>query len=83
MAELIEMLFGLRTRVGPGNHVLDGGTRAAREEVLLRRMTSGFSCSPPNTVPSVPNIGISPHAVDQHSRWPAAVAVECHIKLSQ
>jgi len=24
-AELIEMLFGLRTWVGPGNHVLDGG----------------------------------------------------------
>jgi len=25
MAELIEMPFGLRTQVGPGNHVLDGG----------------------------------------------------------
>ena len=24
-AELIEMLFGLRTQVGPRNHVLDGG----------------------------------------------------------
>jgi len=24
-AESIEMPFGLRTRVGPGNHVLDGG----------------------------------------------------------
>ena len=24
-AELIEMPFGLRPRVGPGNHVLDGG----------------------------------------------------------
>jgi len=24
MAALIEMLFWLRTRVGPGNHVLDG-----------------------------------------------------------
>jgi len=24
-AEPIEMPFGLRTRVGPGNHVLDGG----------------------------------------------------------
>ena len=24
MAEPIEMLFGLRTQVGPGNHVLDG-----------------------------------------------------------
>ena len=27
MAEPIEMPFGLRTRVGPGNHVLDGGSR--------------------------------------------------------
>jgi len=25
MAEAIEMPFGLRTRVGPRNHVLDGG----------------------------------------------------------
>ena len=25
MAEPIEMQFGLRTRVGPGNHVLDRG----------------------------------------------------------
>jgi len=25
MAEPIEMPFGLRTRVGPENHVLDGG----------------------------------------------------------
>jgi len=25
MAEPIEMQFGLRTRVGPGNHVLDSG----------------------------------------------------------
>jgi len=25
-AEPIEMPFGLRTRVGPGNHVLDGGS---------------------------------------------------------
>jgi len=24
-AELIEMPFGLRTRVGPGNHAVDGG----------------------------------------------------------
>jgi len=25
MVESIEIPFGLRTRVGPGNHVLDGG----------------------------------------------------------
>ena len=28
-AEPIEMPFGLWTRVGPENHVLDGGTRSA------------------------------------------------------
>ena len=27
-AEPIEMPFGLRTRVGPGNHVLDGGSKS-------------------------------------------------------
>jgi len=29
------------------------------------------------------DVGISPHAVDQHSDWPAAETVECHIKFSQ
>ena len=28
MAEAIEMPFGLRTRVGPRNHVLDGESRS-------------------------------------------------------
>jgi len=28
MAALIEMPFGLRTQVSPGNHVLDGGPDA-------------------------------------------------------
>jgi len=28
MAEPVEIPFGLRTRVGPGNHVLDGGLDA-------------------------------------------------------
>jgi len=31
MDELIKMLFGLRTRVGPGNHVLDGGPDSPME----------------------------------------------------
>jgi len=35
-AEAIEIPFGLRTRVGPGNHVLDGGTDIPREGVILR-----------------------------------------------
>jgi len=30
MAELIQMLFGLVTQVGPRNHVLDGSTNPPR-----------------------------------------------------
>ena len=34
-AELIEMLFWLRTRVGSGNHVLDGGLDPPWEAAIL------------------------------------------------
>jgi len=33
--EPIEMQFGLRTRVGPGNHVLDGGPDTPWEGATL------------------------------------------------
>jgi len=36
MAEPIEMPFGLRTRVGPGNHVLDGVQIPPWEGAILR-----------------------------------------------
>jgi len=36
MAELIEMPFGLRTRVGPGNHMFDGVQIPAWEGTILR-----------------------------------------------
>jgi len=36
----IEMLFGLRTWVDPGNHVLDGGTDPPWEGAVLRGMGS-------------------------------------------
>jgi len=37
MAQPIEMPFGLRTRVGPGNHVLDGDDPdPPREGAILR-----------------------------------------------
>jgi len=39
-------------------------------------MTSGFSNMPQSTVPNGADIGISPHAVDQHSDWPTAEAVK-------
>ena len=35
MAELTEMPFGLRTRVGPGNNVLDGGLDPPREGAIF------------------------------------------------
>jgi len=34
-AEPIEMPFGLRTRVGPGNHVLDEGPDPPWEEAIM------------------------------------------------
>jgi len=39
-AELIEMLFGLGTQVGPRNHVLDGNPDAPYERVIFRRERS-------------------------------------------
>jgi len=36
MAEPIEMPFGLMIRVGPGNHVLDGGPDPPREGAILK-----------------------------------------------
>jgi len=44
-------------------------------------MTSGFSRTPLSTIPSGPDVGISPHAVDQYSGWLAAEAMECHIQF--
>jgi len=35
-AEPIEMPFGLRTWVGPGNHILDGGPDPPWEEAIVR-----------------------------------------------
>jgi len=34
-AEPIEMLFGLRTRAGPGNHILDGDADPPWEGAIL------------------------------------------------
>ena len=36
MAEVMEMLFGLRTQVGPRNHVLDGGPDPPWEGAILK-----------------------------------------------
>jgi len=82
MAEPIEMPFGMWTWVGPRNYLLDGGpyphTRSPFDGV-----TSGFSHMPPSTVSSIFGVGISPHAADQCSNWPAVEVLECHTKFSQ
>jgi len=41
MAEMMEMPFGLRTVVGLGNHVLDGGPDPPMEGAILRGAGKG------------------------------------------
>ena len=77
-AEPIEVPLGTWIRVGPRNCVLDG-VQIPKGKGTFEGMTSEFSRTPPITVPS----RISPHAVDQRSDWPAAEAVEYHIKFSK
>jgi len=43
-AEPIEMPFGLRTQVGPGNHVLDEGPDPLWEEAILRGGEGASHC---------------------------------------
>jgi len=43
----------------------------------------GCSCILLSIVPSGCGVGISLHAVDQHSNWLASEAIECHIEFSQ
>jgi len=43
-AEPIEMPFGLRTLVGPGNHVLDGGADPPREGAIFLGGKGAFQC---------------------------------------
>jgi len=50
MAEPIEMPFGLRTRVGPRNHVLDGGPDPLWEDAILGKgapVVKYRDCLPP------------------------------------
>jgi len=61
------MSFGMWTRMGPRNHVLDGVSDHPREGALLMG----------------DDVGNSPLAVDRRSVWLAAEAVECHIKFSE
>jgi len=77
-AEPIEMSFKMGTQMGPRNHVLDGGPDPPREGTLLRGDVGIY----PMPL-SGPDVGISLHAVNQHSKWPAAKAVGSRIKFSQ
>jgi len=40
MAELIEMTFGLRTQVGPGNYILDGVPDSLWEGAILNGLSA-------------------------------------------
>jgi len=83
MAEPIKMPFGMWTRVGPRNYVLDGvQIPMGRSSFEGGRVMSEFFCMPPSTIPSGPGVEISPYAVDQRSSWQATGVVACHIKFS-
>jgi len=66
-----------------GTFLLDGGPDPPTGGALLKGMTSGFSRMSPSTVPSGPNVRISPHAVDHHSNWPAVEAFAYHMTFPQ
>ena len=55
-----------------------------RRHSNLNSVTSlGCSCILLSIVASGPDVGISVHAVDQHSNWLASEAIECHVEFSQ
>jgi len=60
-----------------------GSPDTLREGALLSGDDVRIFHMPPNTVPSGPDIGISPHAVNQCFNWLDAEAIECPIKLPQ
>jgi len=74
MAEVIKMPFGTWTRVGP-KELCARWSPDPYGKGTFDRMMSGFSHTPPSTVPSGHDVMITPYAVDQHSNWLAAAAV--------
>jgi len=81
-AEPFEMTSGMWTWVGPRNYIFigprslygKGHVRGGWSLDFPTRHQAPFSCSGPD-------VGISLHAVDQRSDWPATEAVECDIKF--
>jgi len=76
MAELIEILFGMWTQVGPRNYVLDGGPDPFMGRDTSEGMTSrqDFPACHPGAFPVALASGFSLHAVNQRSNWPTAEA---------
>jgi len=58
------------------------GYRCLMGRGTFEGMISGFSHMPPSTVPSGPDVRVSPHAVDQRSDWPATEAVKSSVTLN-
>jgi len=80
MAGPIKMPFGIKWAQG---NIIRWRSRSLTRRGTFKGMTLGFSHLPRSTVPSGPDVGISPHAVNWHSDWPATEAVEFHISFSQ
>jgi len=66
-AKPTDMPFGMWTWVGPRNYVLDGSPDPPMGTDTFEGIMSQFSCTLPSTIPSGPDVGISPHAVNQRS----------------
>jgi len=54
-----------------------------RERALLKEDDVKIVRMPLSAVTSGPDIGISPHAVDQYFDWTDAEPVKCHVKFFQ
>jgi len=67
MAELIEMPFGLRTLMGPGNHVLDGAPGTPIRRAILGERMKKYGDFLPWAVQERPNRSIC--CLDCELRW--------------
>ena len=72
--ELIEMLFGI------WNYVLDGDPDPDKG-YFWGGWLQDFPTCHRAPFPVAHDIGIFPHAINQHSHWLATEAVKCHIKF--
>jgi len=61
---------------GPKEPCIRWGPDLPPEGTVWRGMMSEFSRMPLSTIPSGPDLGISPRVVDHRTDWPAAHAVK-------